>query len=312
MSFFPPDLTSYGFGSNPLQGSNQFVFGNDNQQYIFPLTFQEADRNLKLGVSKQRIPFGWGDHIPPNTNVQARDVNLVGSVGSLIYGSGGNQLINYNDLEAERSILAGLQALGRQKLWGRPDRYLLAYLIEFDFKFQQDGGLFRYADWNLKFQADDPRYYSKTVHTFTQNNINNTTAQSYAATQSGNVKSYPIFTLTTNAGANTGPSPFVLVTIGGKTLKVTFSKLTMQGSETLVVRCDPRPENRLIGAVYTNASGQQLNAMQYINGAGDLINTLDFTEFFPFIPPSGGQLGFGCATGSPNYNMTLSFQDMWI
>src|ERR1700722_17219722 len=136
--YFPADLSTYTTGS-PLAPTRQIVFGNDTDQYVFPLTFQEQSRNLKLALMKQRVPFNWGDHSPPNTSVNGRDVTIIGDIGSLLYGSNNNQLVTANDLEAERAILAGLQTLGRQKLWTRWDRFVYAYLAEFDFKYFQDG-----------------------------------------------------------------------------------------------------------------------------------------------------------------------------
>jgi hypothetical protein len=315
MAYFPEDLTVYTPGTS-LAPTRQLVFGNDTNQYVFPLTFQETQRDLKLALMKQRVPFNWGDHCPPNTSVNGRDITFMGSVGSLLYGSNNNQLVTYNDLEAERTILSGLQTAGRQKLWSRWDRYCIAYLAEFDFKFQQDGGLFRYADWTLKFFADDPRYYSKLPSTITQSNIGTTTAQSQSVTHNGNVKAYPTFTFTVNGlvGTNMSTGPYVMMAVGANIIKVVFSKLTIQGGDTLTVTCDPRPEHRIIAAVYTNSSGVSLNALQYINGATDLVNTLDYTEVFPFIPNgvAGCDLIYGMVSGGPNYNVTLTWSDTWL
>ncbi len=315
MPYFPSDLSAYTPGT-ALAPTRQIVFGNDTNQYVFPLTFQEADRNLKLAIMKQRIPFGWGDHAPPNTSVNGRDINIVGSVGSLVYGTNNTQLVTYNDLENERAILAGLQVLGRQKLWTRWDRFQYAYMAEFDFKFLQDGGVYRYADWNLKFWADDPRYYAKTPSTVTQTGITTTSAQSQSVTQLGNVRAYPTFTFTINGGVGTSieTGPFVLASVGLGVLKVTFSKLTMQGGDTLKIVCDPRPEHRIVAAVYTNSSGVSLNALQYINGASDFSNSLDFSEVFPFIPNGSGGciLGYGMTSGSVNYNMSISYSSTWL
>ncbi len=315
MSYYPENLTSYTPGT-ALAPTRQFVFGNDANQYVFPLTFQEAQRNLKLALSKQHVPYNWGDHSPPNTSVAGRDVNLVGSVGSLIFGTNNTQLVTYNDLETERCILAGMQVLGRQKLWSRWDRYCIAYLAEFDFKFLQDGGLFRYADWNLKFVADDPRYYGKTGQTFTQSGITNTTTHTAAVTHNGNVKSYPTFVFTCNGTPPTanGSGPYVSASVGGAILQVAFSKLSMKNGDILTIVCDPRPEHRIISAVYTGASGIQYNGLQFINGASDFLNTLDFSEAFPFIPNgnAGCTLAYGMTGGSPNYSMTITWSDTWI
>src|SRR5271165_686110 len=147
------DLTGYTSGT-ALINTRQIAFGT----YKFPLTFQEQSRNLKMALDQRRVPFLIGDQMPPNSSVKGREISIAGTIGTGIIGSAGTTIQTYNDLENERALLAGLQTVGRQSLFTRYDRYCNAYLSEFDFKFIQDGGLYRYADYTLKFIADDPRY----------------------------------------------------------------------------------------------------------------------------------------------------------
>ncbi|MGH7745629.1 MAG: hypothetical protein ACREQ5_12685, partial [Candidatus Dormibacteria bacterium] len=240
--------------------------------------------------------------------VNQREITLVGSVGTGVLGSGGVALSDYNTLEAERALLAGMQVQGRQKLFTRWDRYLNAYLSEFDFKFHQDGGLYRYADWTLKFLADDPRYYGQ----YSANSASgflSAGVTSFSAHHNGNVPSFPVFTFT---GTLSGCSaPLVGVSAGAASLSLKFSKLSLASGETLTVICDPRPEYRNVAAIYNNISNVKFNALQYINGPADLVNTLDYTQFFPFVPPgvAAQSLTVGCS-GYMNYS--VAWLDTWL
>jgi hypothetical protein len=306
------DLTSWTEGS-ALINYRQFSFAG----YKFPLTFQEKSRDTKLAVDQKRVPLGIGDHIPPTTNLKAREINLVGTVGSGMIGITGAILQTADDLEAERVALAALQNLGRSSLFTRYDRYLNAYLSEFSFDFQQDGGAFRYADYDLKFLADDPRYYGIDATAVSGAVTTTTTPYIVAATHEGNTNAFPVFTITGLAAPNVacGTGPYVEATFGGNHVIVNFSQLTLKGGDVLQVTCDPRPEYRSRGAIYTPSGALPQNGMVYIQ-PGDFQNTLDFRYFFPFISPgtTSTALQVGCAGGDPNVNFSveISYQNTWI
>lgn len=324
--FYPVDLATFVQGSSSLDTTRQIIFGNDSNQYVFPLTFQESDRMLKLKLDKKGVPFNWGAHAPPNTQVDAREITIVGPLGSLVYGGRTNssgqflQLLTADDLEAERALLAGLQQLGRQKLWTRWDRYCIAYLEEFDFKFFQDGGAYRYAQWELKFWADDPRYYGKTQSSYSFGSTTSNALQGVAVTQNGNVRAYPIFTFTGTGGTLSSDvclsAPEIGMQVGSNILTLSFAGLTMYYQDTLVINCDPRPEHRNSAAIYTSNSSAQYNALQYINGASGISNNLDFSEFFPFIPNGTGGctllVGATCAGVPKGYSCTITWNDTYL
>jgi hypothetical protein len=298
----------------PLIGYRQFAFGT----YLFPLTFQEKSRDIKLGVDQKRVPMLIGDHIPPATNVKAREINLTGTVGSGMIGISGTVLQTADDLETERAALAALQNQGRSSLFTRYDRYQNAYLTEFSFNPQQDGGAFRYADYDLKFIADDPRYYGITATSYGPVNIESTLdPYIVTATHQGNTLSFPVFTFTGLSAPNVvcGIGPYVECTYGGEHIIVTFSQLSLKGGDTLVVTCDPRPEYRSRGAVYTPSGALPQNGMIYIQPS-DFQNNLDFRYFFPFISPGAEPttLQAGCVGGDPNVNfsVSISYLNTWL
>jgi hypothetical protein len=310
------NLTSYTSGT-PLINTRQLAFGT----YLFPLTFQEQDRGLKLALDQKRVPFLFGDHMPPNSNVKAREITLVGTLGTGVIGSSGTTLETYNDLETERTLLAGLQNMGRQSLFTRFDRFQNAYLSEFEFKFMQDGGLFRYADYQIKFIADDPRYYGLSAYTISGvAGAGIDALVSTGPTHLGNTNAFPTFTFTCTAGTGQvgGTGPYVELTSGASTLIVGFSKLVMFGGDTLVVQCDPRPEYRCRGAVYTPNGQPPQNAFQYCQ-TSDFTNGIDFTEFFPFVPPGSGSgitLVMGMTSmaigGASSVSGQMQWWDTWL
>jgi hypothetical protein len=298
----------------PLINYRQFAFAT----YLFPLTFQEKSRDIKLGIDQKRVPMLIGDHIPPATNVKAREINLVGQVGAGMIGITGSVLETADDLENERAALAALQNQGRSSLFSRYDRYQNAFLTEFSFNYQQDGGAFRYADYDLKFIADDPRYYGITPAVEGPGHVSvSTSPYIVSAVHQGNVQSFPVFTFQGLSAPNVacGTGPYVECTYGGNHIIVTFSQLTLFGGDTLVVTCDPRPEYRAKGAVYTPSGALPQNGMIYIQPA-DYQNTLDFRYFFPFISPgeTATTLQAGCVGGDPNvdFNVTISYLNTWI
>lgn len=287
----------------------QLSFGT----YTFPVTFQETSRTLTLAFDKKKIPFNWGEQIAPNTSMNGRTIEIGGAVGSMITGSLGNVLSSATDLEAERRLLAALQAKGRQALFVGAQQYIMAYLESFEHKFFQDAFGFRYADWVLKFFADDPRYLSPTPTTTTHSNTaaSGVSTNTLPLTTTGNVRTYPVLTFTAGA-ATVGAGPYVEITYGGLTLGVKFSMLTMVAGSTLVITCDPRPNTRSIAAVYT-AGGPATNALQYC-AITDFSNDYDLTEWFPFIDPGIIQtLSYGFAAGSGGaYTFSTTVTDRWL
>jgi len=316
MPYYNPeyvDLSTWTPGQ-PLIDYRQFAFGT----YLFPLTFQEKSRDLKLGIDQKRVPMLIGDHIPPATNVKGREINLVGTVGAGMIGISGSVLETADDLEAERAVLAALQNQGRSSLFSRYDRYQNAYLTEFSFNYQQDGGAFRYADYDLKFIADDPRYYGINATVEGPSTVTSTTSPYIvSATHQGNTFSFPVFTFTGLRAANlvSAIGPYVECTYGGNHIIVTFSQLSLMGGDTLVVTCDPRPEYRAKGAVYTPSGALPQNGMIYIQPA-DYQNTLDFRYFFPLIYPgtTATTLQAGCVGGDPNvdFSVEISYLNTWL
>lgn len=290
--------------------TRQLTFGS----YTFPLTFQESDRVNALAMDKQKVPFNYGEHIQPNTNSGARTVEIKGAVGSLIQGSLNNFLATAADLEAERRLLAGLQLSGKQQLYVGTGQYLEAYLESFDHKFWQDAFGFRYADWVIKFWAEDPRYFAPTL---TTNHSSNTatsgvTTNNINVSTNGNVRTFPTAKFT--AGASTvGTGPFIQITNGTVSLKVIFSQLVMSANSVLAIDCDPRPDHRTIAAVYTASGASPSNALQYAL-VTDFINNYDISEWFPFIDPISGLVwSYGFMNGAGGtYTFDLSFQDRWM
>lgn len=288
------DLATYVAGS-PLINTRQFAFGG----FLFPLTTQKSSDVLKLAFDQKRIPFMYGDHIVTNTNLKGREIVLTTHLGSGIIGTGGNTLSTYTDLEAERTFLAGLMNQGRSQLYTRFDRYSNAFLVEFTEKPMQDGGMYRYSDWELKFIADDPRFYSASAHTGT--------SASQAVTHLGNTNAYPIFTI---SGACV--APLVKATVpGGGVVSVKFSTLTMSAGDTLVVICDPRPENRSRAAIYTPNGGTSVNALKY-TAAADFTNTADYSQFLPYVPSGASATTLAVTVNSGSPTVSISYNDTWI
>jgi hypothetical protein len=304
---------------NPLEAWTPGAYLPDFRQiqfggYIFPLTFQEKDRNLKMMLDRRKLAMNFGEYIDGAANVGGRDVEIAGDVGSLVRGSAGGVLQTAADLELERTVLAGLQVLGKQPLWVRPDRYLHALMSEFDFKFMPDGGAFRYATWDVKFIADDPRYYSTQQNTFSMGPFTDTAQHTHAISHLGNVKAFPTIVIT---GACTHPTIWTQTSDGSKQVSVRFSKLTMIAGDTLTIQCDPRPEYRNNAVVYTPSGGIAQNGMKYINPASDFGNTWDARQFFPLIETNlyGGYAGqlFGVqSTVAGSYSVSVTFNDTWL
>ena len=302
-------LESWTPGS-PLANFREIVFGN----YVFPLTFQENARTQKLVVDKRKIARVAGAFTAqPKSTLDGRVVTIVGTAGSGMMGSSGNVLVTATDLENERVQIARLQGLGKQKLFTRWDRYIYAELEEFDHKFLQDGGAFRYADWKLTFYAADPRYYSTTANSSTYGPVVASGTNSWAISHLGNTRAYPVITIS-GACANPtiaiyqGPSNYI---------QVAFTSLVMAAGDTLTFSCDPRPETRNTCAVYQPASGAAVNALIYINPSTGLANNIDGSEFLPYIEDSTQQLGvqglyIGASAGTNNYTVNVTYNDTWI
>ncbi len=285
--------------------------------YTFPITFQETSRLVTLAFDKKKVPFGWGESVAPNTSPSARVIEISGPVGSLITGSAGNVLSTAADLEAERRLLAGLQSQGRLPLYVGTQQYILAYLESFEHKLWQDAFGFRYADWTLKFYADDPRYVSVSPQTLSYP-LESGTVEYIPINPLGNVRAYPSCTFVsawTSGSPQTGP--FIQVTNGANTAtcRVTFSKLSMTNGSTLAINCDPRPNARSAAAIYTPLGGAPQNALQYC-AITDFQNDYDLSEWFPFFNPpqveTGIQFAFGFVAASGNYAFHASWNDQWL
>jgi hypothetical protein len=291
-----------------LANYRQIQFGG----YIFPLTFQEVDRNIKQVFDRRKLGMNFGEYIDPQVSVAGRDIEIQGDLGSLVYGSGGNQLLTDIDLENERALLAGLQNLGKQPLWVRPDRYLNATFSEFDHKFM-DGTSFRAATWDCKFIADDPRYYATTQTVQTMGPFTDNSAHAITVAHVGNTKAFPTITIT---GA--GASPLIQIAKPGAAVTVTFANLTMVAGSSLVVKTDPRPESRNSCAVYTSQLGVASNALQYIVPSTGFANNWDARQFFPYIESNlyGGnsnqQFTVQMKSGTANYTVSFAYQDTWL
>lgn len=287
--------------------SSNIAFGN----FSFPITFQETNRSLKLALDKKHVPFNWGDHSPGNTMPNGREIQIKGPVGSMVKSFAQNIVMSdQGDLEQERRLLAMLQNQGRQLLqWSFPDGTAYAcyaFLEQFDFKFFQDAFGFRYADWELKFWADDPRFVSLTATTVTDTGA--TSPRQVAVNSNGTVRTYP--TVTFNFTVN-GHGPYVAVQNGSLIVEARFSGLYFSTGDTLVIDCDPRPNHRSVGAIYTPSGGTPVNAFPFC-AITDFTNNWDFTEWLPFIDPSltGNELVHGCSSGG--YNLSASFYDRWL
>lgn len=276
--------------------------------YQFALSMQERNRVQKIPLIKKKVPFVPGEFNPSNSSMGSRSLEFFGSVGVGCLGSQGNVLATQDDLEAERSLLAGLQALGKQQLWVRPDRYLNAWLEEFTFTYM-DGTGYRFADWTAKFNADDPRYYGAT----TTLNLSNASPGPTTIAQNGNNKAFPIITFT---ATSTITAPwFKLDYGGGAYIKVTFSLLGMNSGDVLVVACDPRPESTQNNAVIT-LSGISVNAWPYMVPVTDFDNTANWQYFLPYIETSlygqGTQaVSVGVGSGS-TYTVAVEYADTWV
>ncbi len=290
-----------------LANYRELVFGT----FIFALSAQEVSRLQKLNMTKAPIPFTYGDYVHNNQFPKGRELQFMATVGSGMVGTSGSSIQTADDLEAERSALAALQDRNLQRLWTRPDRYLNAYLESFDNKPMQDGGAFRFADWDLKFFAPDPRYYGATLNTFTSGSITSTAVQTRTVSHGGNTKVFPVITIT---GAGTNPSVYIQQA-SGKYIQLTFT-LTMAAGDQLVITTDPRPENRQIAAQYTPSGGSVTNALKYIAVPAGFANNLDARYIFPFIEATdiaGGTQTLGVQlTGSPNYTYTIAYRDTWL
>ena len=283
--------------------------------FTFALTMQEQIRASKIKLDRQIVAFSTGDYVSPQTNVGAREVTFVGAMGTGLVNSAGVTMVSATDLENERAILANLQSLGRQKLWVRSDRYCLAFMESFEHRFFQDGGVFRFADWIIKFLADDPRYFSTIVHTSTDATRTDTAQYTYGGggiTHTGSTRAFPIVTFTGKCAA-----PLLQMTYGtGIAMSVKFSGLTMNAGDTLVIDTDPRPEHRTNCAIYTPIGGAATSALKYIAPASDIANNYDTRFFFPFLEPqsanNGQLLQYSVGGAAPSYSVTVSFNDTWL
>lgn len=293
-----------------IAGYRELVYDD----YIFPLSMQEVSRTSKLAVDKRKIARVIGEYSAnPKSTMQGRDIQFVGDVGTGLMGSAGNTLVTATDLENERVLLARKQNLGKKKLWTRWDRYILAELEEFDFKYLQDGGAFRFASFDAKFYAADPRYYSATVNTASGGPYTNTAENTLVVSHLGNTRAYPIITIT---GACTHPRIRINLVSLGLVVSVTFSTLTMVAGDTLVIACDPRPETRNSVATYTlTSTGIAANALPYCNPATDFANNYDATEFFPFIedPTLCASQTLGVTSSAAgSYTVSVAWNDTWL
>jgi hypothetical protein len=283
--------------------------------YIFPLTFQVTDNDSKLAIDKRKISRVMGDfQAYPKSVLSGRQLSVLGDVGSGMVGSAGNMLQTPTDLENERALLAGLQNLGKQKLWTRWDRYINAELEEFSFKFFQDGGSYRYATEDLKFYASDPRYYSATVHSTNMGPFTDASAHAInPISHLGNCRAYPTIIIT---GACV--SPTISIYQGGSNLiSVTFSTLTMGAGDVLTIATDPRPEYRNQPVIYVPYGGAAINGLIYCIPSTDLANSIDSSEFFPYIEQASQTIGtqqfvIQAQSGTNNYSVALTYQDTWL
>lgn len=274
--------------------ARQISFGS----YLFPITAQETSRVTTLAFDKKKVPFNYGESVSLNSSLSARDIVITCAVGSLIQGSNDNILATNADLENERRLLAGLQLNGRQALQVGEQQFIYCFLESFEHKFFADAFGFRYADWTLKFYCDDPRYISTTP-----SNHSGGASGSFIPVISGNVRSYPSCVF-----SGSGSAPFInIASTSGTQLSVTFSKLTMNG--TLSIVCDPRTNNRSQCAVYNGT-----NALAYA-AITDFHNDYDLTEWFPFFNPpqieTGMTFSWGFASGGTG-TFLCEWADLWI
>jgi hypothetical protein len=268
---------------------------------------------------RKHVPFNYGDHIPPNGSVGGRDIELTVDVGSMLIGASNTPLVTAHDLETERTQLSFLQRAGRQPLWCTNDRYCLAYLSEFDNAPFQDGGLMRYSTWDLKFIADDPRYYSTNPNTYSIDPITDNANHAFTISHAGNIRAYPKIIITCHGTDNTvanGGIPQIGMSSSLGSLNIKFSLLAMYDTDQLIIDCDPRPEHRSQAAIYYH-TGQSINALKYIQPTTDLYNDVDFSEVFPYVEaavndPGTQTFAVRMQTGTPNYSFAISWNDTWL
>jgi hypothetical protein len=292
--------------------------------YTFPITGQEKTRSLKLAGDRKKIPNNYGEFMPYNSSVAGRDIEVVAQIGSNINSPQFSRtILTAADVEAERAFLNGLQMQGRQQLISSitVDRFCLAYLSEFDHNFEQDAYGQRLANWDLKFVADDPRYYGMSTYTKTLvASAGGAATYAVAASHIGSSQAWPVFTIT---GACTHPTIFI--SQGGSTaptstptsavVGVTFSGLTMLAGDTLVITTDPRPENRNVAVVYTPVStGIPINGLRYA-ALNDYFNSLDLSTWFPYIQATqifNGNQWIGVTATGGSFSAVATYLDTWM
>lgn len=296
--------------------SFQISFGNDStltsfvDRYIFPFTTQISSNTLKTVGDSKKVPFGFGTQMP-SPSLSSREIVITCDQGSLIsyqnspsssppvhrvpitYSGILGTLLTAADLEAERNLLAYLQAKGPQKLFLSSDRFLLAYLSEFSDDPFMDAYGFRLASWKLTFTANDPRYYGITA-----NSITSASPGLYPVSHLGNTRSYPTFNSSAGSSISIGNAQNGFVSVTG-----------LQGNGY----SDPRQRDSNqyasfgpVGSIYANTR---------IVGVRNFRNTRDFSEPFPYIEsssvdPNQQYVGFSSITSSNQFNM--NWLDTWL
>lgn len=295
----------------PLINFRQFQFGT----FLFPLTFQEESREVKLAADIRKIPFQYGEYLDWASSLTGRDITLVGDVGSGLIGSTGSVLQTAADLEAERAVLAGLQAKGLQQLWSAPDKFCWAYMMSFKHSFFKEGGAHRFAAWTLTFKAPDPRYYSAAPNQFLFNSgsaITTNTLQTQLVTHLGSARAYPTVTF---VGVMNVPVVTVSNNTTGQSTTLRFSGLIMSAGDRLQVICDPRPENRRICALWTPNGGVPQNALKFVNPVLDIITNYDPSELLPWIgtADSGPHTAYVSSQNTPcNYTAQILYYNTYL
>lgn len=292
--------------------------------YLFPVTFQERSRDSKLALIKKKMPFTPGDFNPGNTSMNGRTTEFFGSIAPGMQGFSGNLLRTQDDVENERSYLAGLQALGKQSLYARSDRFMWAWMEDFSIT-QNDGTGFRMWDWVVKFYADDPRYYGSNSaasnnpgsnpNIITSSGLPNMNSVTYTGGtgpgsnshnfgHNGNAQAFPIFVLTCTNDRLAVPHFAVAPQSSGGGIGISFSKFgdpsqpgnlnwfngphtgpNSKSGDQLVVMCDPRPEYAFICATYYPGYGWADTPSGYAPSAWPTPNAAA-TNAMAYVAPS--------------------------
>jgi hypothetical protein len=256
--------------------------------YLFPIGARIDSRQASTDVEETKM-LGLDGTIAPAGVLAAQIIQLDIEIGGggdvdpsstdmdLIYLRSPDQLNNaLNNMFAQ--LEQGYQPL---TIGYTPARTIQAQKRKLELKYME-GTARRHATASLEFYAPDPRWLSVASHTLA--------ISGDAATNAGNMISYPVVTYTQTGGAASAPVSLKVYTGNTSTPYIELSlNLTLQSGDVLVINCDPR--QRAQGIIYTPSGMSPVNGL-YLLGTTGITNTVGNDATFPYLVPGADTVDF--------------------